>query len=96
MRAPTAKKEKPKSETYKQAWSVSGQHFLERQLSENPDGGKNRCERLFVIGARTQNIHFRWSNISKATGDRRTPRQVTNRVQKYLKKFGVKGRASVT
>ena len=49
-------------------------------------------------GARTQNIHFRWSKISNATGDRCTPCQVTNRVQKYLKKLklcGVKGRASV-
>lgn len=39
---PTAKKEKPRSETYKQAWSVSEQHLLERLLAEIPDGEKNR------------------------------------------------------
>jgi hypothetical protein len=38
----TAKKEKPRSETYKQAWSVSEQHLLERLLAEIPDGEKNR------------------------------------------------------
>lgn len=38
---PTAK-EKPKSETYKQAWSTSEQHLLERLLAEIPDGEKNR------------------------------------------------------
>ena len=81
----------PKSERYKQGWSVSEQHFLERRLSENPDSGKNRCERLFVIGARTQNIQFRWSNISKATGDRHTLRRVTNHVQKHLKKLKLCG-----
>ena len=37
-----AKKEKPKSETYKQAWSISEQHLLERLLTEIPDGEKNR------------------------------------------------------
>jgi hypothetical protein len=37
-----AKKEKEKSETYKQAWSVSEQHLLERLLTEIPDGEKNR------------------------------------------------------
>jgi hypothetical protein len=36
------KKEKPKSETYKQAWSISEQHLLERLLAEIPDGEKNR------------------------------------------------------
>ena len=40
--APIAKKEKPRSETYKQAWSVSEQHLLERLLAEIPDGEKNR------------------------------------------------------
>lgn len=39
---PAAKKEKPRSETYKQAWSVSEQHLLERLLAEIPDGEKNR------------------------------------------------------
>jgi hypothetical protein len=37
-----AKKDKPKSETYKQAWSISEQHLLERLLTEIPDGEKNR------------------------------------------------------
>ena len=33
---------KPKSETYKQAWSVSEQHLLEQLLEQIPDGAKNR------------------------------------------------------
>ncbi|KAH9162313.1 hypothetical protein EDB89DRAFT_2079840 [Lactarius sanguifluus] len=41
-----AKKEKPKSETYKQAWSVSEQHLLERLLTEIPDGEKNRWSKI--------------------------------------------------
>jgi hypothetical protein len=45
---PTAKKEKPKSETYKQAWSVSEQHLLERLLTEIPDGEKNRYATSFL------------------------------------------------
>jgi hypothetical protein len=43
---PAAKKEKPKSETYKQAWSISEQHLLERLLTEIPDGEKNRYAAL--------------------------------------------------
>ena len=39
---PITRKEKPRSETYKQAWSVSEQHLLERLLAEIPDGEKNR------------------------------------------------------
>ncbi|KAI0265298.1 hypothetical protein BC834DRAFT_179762 [Gloeopeniophorella convolvens] len=42
----SAKKEKPKSETYKQAWSVSEQHLLERLLVEIPDGEKNRWSKI--------------------------------------------------
>ena len=34
---------KPKSETYKVAWSVSEQHLLERLLEEIPEGEKQRC-----------------------------------------------------
>jgi|SRR6266850_677996 len=47
-----AKKEKPKSETYKQAWSISEQHLLERLLTEIPNGEKNRyvTSFLFVMG----------------------------------------------
>ncbi|KAF8264626.1 hypothetical protein EI94DRAFT_1592431, partial [Lactarius quietus] len=57
-----------KSETYKQAWSVSEQHLLERLLAEIPDGEKKG----------------RWSKISNAMGGRRTPRQVASRVQKIF------------
>lgn len=39
-------KAKSKSETYKQAWSVSEQHLLERLLEEIPDGEKNRYAAL--------------------------------------------------
>ncbi|KAN0139488.1 hypothetical protein V8E53_002989 [Lactarius tabidus] len=41
MLPPTAKKEERKSETYKQAWTVSEQH-VERLLTEIPGGKKNR------------------------------------------------------
>jgi len=34
--------DKARSETYKQAWSVSEQHLLERLLEEIPDGERNR------------------------------------------------------
>ncbi|TFK94864.1 hypothetical protein K466DRAFT_535005 [Polyporus arcularius HHB13444] len=37
---------KPKSETYKQAWSVSEQHLLERLLEEIPEGEKNRWAKI--------------------------------------------------
>lgn len=40
---------KPKSETYKQSWSVSEQHLLERLLEEIPDGEKNRYVLNFSI-----------------------------------------------
>jgi len=43
---PSAKKEKPKSETYKQAWSISEQHLLERLLTEIPEGEKNRWSKI--------------------------------------------------
>jgi hypothetical protein len=33
---------KPKSGTYKQAWSMSEQHLLEQLLEQIPDGAKNR------------------------------------------------------
>jgi len=36
------KENKVRPETYKQAWSVSEQHLLERLLEEIPDGEKNR------------------------------------------------------
>ena len=65
-RAPPTSKKKPKSETYKQVWPVLELQLLERLLSEIPGGEKNRYERLFLIGARAQHIHFRWSKISKA------------------------------
>ncbi|KZV71187.1 hypothetical protein PENSPDRAFT_578108, partial [Peniophora sp. CONT] len=34
------------SDTYKQAWSVSEQHLLERLLEEIPDGEKNRWAKI--------------------------------------------------
>jgi len=43
---PTIVKEKPKSETYKQAWSISEQHLLERLLAEIPEGEKNRWSKI--------------------------------------------------
>jgi hypothetical protein len=39
----TRRKVKIKPETYRQAWSVSEQHLLERLLDEIPEGEKNRC-----------------------------------------------------
>ncbi|OCH94651.1 hypothetical protein OBBRIDRAFT_789126 [Obba rivulosa] len=48
--APSGKKGKdkgrPKSETYKQAWSISEQHLLERLLEEIPEGEKNRWSKI--------------------------------------------------
>ncbi|KAH9929965.1 hypothetical protein B0H21DRAFT_108800 [Amylocystis lapponica] len=44
--APPSQKLKPKSETYKQAWSVSEQHLLERLLDEIPEGEKNRWSKI--------------------------------------------------
>ncbi|TCD60877.1 hypothetical protein EIP91_009383 [Steccherinum ochraceum] len=43
---PLDKKCKPRPETYKQAWSVSEQHLLERLLEEIPDGEKNRWAKI--------------------------------------------------
>ncbi|KAF8665030.1 hypothetical protein AX16_000642 [Volvariella volvacea WC 439] len=37
---------KPKSETYKQAWSVSEQNLLEQLLEQIPDGEKNRWQKI--------------------------------------------------
>ncbi|KAK7683662.1 hypothetical protein QCA50_013038 [Cerrena zonata] len=42
----TDKKGKPRPETYKQAWSISEQHLLERLLEEIPDGEKNRWAKI--------------------------------------------------
>ncbi|KAH9029609.1 hypothetical protein EDB85DRAFT_1517443 [Lactarius pseudohatsudake] len=43
---PAAKKEKPKSETYKRVRSISEQHLLERLLAEIPGGEKNRWSKI--------------------------------------------------
>lgn len=89
---------KPRSDTYKQSWSMDEQHLLEQLLEEIPDGEKNRfasfcsSQTLLMCCARLLTIQFRWLKISQAMGGRRTPRQVASRVQKYfekLKKFGV-------
>ena len=47
-----AKSEKPKSETHKQAWSISEQHLLERLLTEIPDGENNRYATQLFVRAR--------------------------------------------
>ncbi|KAF8916295.1 hypothetical protein CPB85DRAFT_1432315 [Mucidula mucida] len=46
---------KPRPETFKQAWSDSEQHLLERLLEEYPDGVKNRWKMISVAmdGRRT-------------------------------------------
>ncbi|KZP30821.1 hypothetical protein FIBSPDRAFT_1038067 [Athelia psychrophila] len=48
-------KEKKKPETYKQAWSVSEQHLLEKLLDEMPEGTKNRWQKISLAmnGKRT-------------------------------------------
>ncbi|KAG0699396.1 hypothetical protein DFH29DRAFT_1002001 [Suillus ampliporus] len=43
---PKADTDKPRPETYKQAWSVSEQHLLERLLEEIPDGERNRWAKI--------------------------------------------------
>ncbi|OAX37896.1 hypothetical protein K503DRAFT_866549 [Rhizopogon vinicolor AM-OR11-026] len=43
---PKADADKARSETYKQAWSVSEQHLLERLLEEIPDGERNRWAKI--------------------------------------------------
>ncbi|KAG9310158.1 hypothetical protein JVU11DRAFT_9778 [Chiua virens] len=86
-----AEAENHRSNTYKQAWSISEQHLLERLLEEIPDGERNRYV-LRVSHWISQLIGSRWAKISQAMGGRRTPRQVASRVQKYfekLKRFGV-------
>ena len=55
MLLPAAKKEKPKSETYKQPWFVSEQHLLERLLSEIP-GGKKKSVRLSYLLSRVKSL----------------------------------------
>ncbi|KAI0672381.1 hypothetical protein C8Q78DRAFT_745687 [Trametes maxima] len=43
---PRDKNGKAKSDTYKQAWTVSEQHLLERLMEEIPDGEKNRWAKI--------------------------------------------------
>jgi hypothetical protein len=45
------KKVKPKSGTFKVAWSVEEQRLLERLLEEHPDGSKNRYVLAFRVSA---------------------------------------------
>ncbi|KIJ64731.1 hypothetical protein HYDPIDRAFT_111320 [Hydnomerulius pinastri MD-312] len=42
----SAETDKNRSDTYKQAWSVSEQHLLERLLEEIPDGERNRWAKI--------------------------------------------------
>ncbi|KAF7965348.1 hypothetical protein HWV62_44283 [Athelia sp. TMB] len=86
-------RDKKKPETYKQAWSVSEQHLLEKLLEDIPEGSKNRLDSPFskLKVTLTNNSH-RWQKISIAMSGRRTPRQVASRVQKYfekLKRYGL-------
>ncbi|KAH8102166.1 hypothetical protein BXZ70DRAFT_930649 [Cristinia sonorae] len=46
LEAPLDKRGKPRPETYKQAWSVSEQHLLERLMEEIPEGEKNRWAKI--------------------------------------------------
>lgn len=95
------KRGKPRPETYKQAWSVSEQHLLERLLEEIPEGEKNRygLKQFSKIDADKRFLYRSWSKISKAMNGRRTARQVASRVQKYyekLKRFGLEVGTSST
>jgi hypothetical protein len=49
------KNKKPKSETYKMAWSLSVQHLLERLLEEIPKSEKHRYDQAFMYNIRA---HF--------------------------------------
>ena len=49
LQAQPTKPTKPKSETYKQAWSESEQNLLEQLLEKIPDGAKNRCAPVFFF-----------------------------------------------
>ncbi|KAG5641374.1 hypothetical protein DXG03_005380, partial [Asterophora parasitica] len=52
--------DKPKPETYKQAWSVSEQHLLEQLLDQIPEGEKNRfVTSILWLG---ENTHIRRSS----------------------------------
>lgn len=53
-----SRKGKQMSETYKQAWSVSEQHLLERLLEEIPDGTKNRCANWPCRGLRVSHLPY--------------------------------------
>lgn len=90
---PKSKRDGPKSDTYKQTWTIEEQHHLEQLLEDIPVGEKNRqAFRLFSNLLSLTFSRFRWAKISQAMNGRRTPRQVASRVQKYfekLKKFGV-------
>lgn len=93
----TSKSGKPpkvKPDTYKQLWSDSEQHLLERLLEEIPEGEKNRCAFCIHTSGHLLNAlsNSSWQKISQAMNGKRTPRQVASRVQKYfekLKRFGV-------
>lgn len=70
------KKGKPRPETYKQAWSISEQHLLERLLEEIPDGEKNRYgflshAPLFFYGSHPKSCLFLFvCNLTKIGGRR--------------------------
>ncbi|KAJ7337501.1 hypothetical protein DFH08DRAFT_647420, partial [Mycena albidolilacea] len=68
-----SKAKKPRTDTYKVLWSAGEQNMLERLLEEIPASDPRR----WVV----------YLKISLAMEGRRTPRQVSSRVQKYLQKL---------
>jgi hypothetical protein len=58
------KKIKPKSDTFKLAWSIEEQHLLERLLKEHPEGSKNRLFLVSVLVLFSLNIAQMAPNIT--------------------------------
>jgi hypothetical protein len=54
----TQAKTKIKPETYKQAWTVSEQHLLERLLDEIPEGEKNRWVVRSCLSNSINHLHY--------------------------------------
>jgi hypothetical protein len=75
---PATKKEKPKSETYKQAWSISKQHLLERLLTEIPDGEKNRYVTSFHFALCSIDAYIT-QTVKNIKGDGRSPHSMSGR-----------------
>ncbi|KAI0372427.1 hypothetical protein BV20DRAFT_964012 [Pilatotrama ljubarskyi] len=79
---PHDKNGKAKSETYKQAWSVSEQHLLERLLEEIPEGEKNRWAKISKamngrrtarqVASRVQKYYEKLKRFGVEVGGRKT------------------------